>query len=234
MNAGAVSMVSAGVAAPLCSSVLALLESGACHPFFGSRGLVNRTETDLTETPDYSAFKGDKIQLGGNLMTQLTALADEQQAAEAEVERLEALLEEAKTNLRRITEHDIPELLDGLDGRMKLPDKREIVVTEKIRANVPKEKKPFAMKWLDDNGHGAIVKRRFIIEFGKDQEALVRQFEEQLAKSPTPLNVKKEHNVHWQTLDAFVREQLEEGGLPLDLFGVYRQKFTKIVPAPTK
>ena len=40
---------------------------------------------------------------------------------------------------------------------------------------------------------------------------------------------KEDKNVAWQTLDAFVKEQLNEGvNLPLELFGVYHQKIAKI------
>ena len=179
--------------------------------------------------PDYSQFKEETPAPGGNLMAALNGLADQQQAAEEEVARLEALLDEAKKNLQRITEHEIPKLLDGMDGKINLPDGRTITIAEKIRASIGGDKKPIAMKWLDDHGHGNLIKRRFIVEFGRDQEEWAKKFEAQLAESDTPLNVKKERNVHWQTLDAFVREQLEEGGeLPLDIFGVYRQRFAKV------
>jgi hypothetical protein len=182
------------------------------------------------DIPDYSAFKEQStIAPGGNLMGALVALADEQEAAQAEVERLELLLDEAKKNLQRITEHEIPKLMDGIEGKLNLPDGRTITISEKIRASITSDKKPLAFGWLNENGHGALIKRRFIIEFGRDQEEWAKEFEKQLGQSKTPLNVKKEENVHWQTLDAFVREQLGEGSdLPLDLFGVFRQRFSKI------
>jgi len=184
------------------------------------------------EIHDYSAFKQETDQVGGNLMTALTSLADQQEAAQAEVERLEALLDEAKKNLARISEIEIPKLMDGIEGKLNLPDGRQVTIAEKIRSSISSDKKPLAMKWLDDNDHGGLIKRRFIIEFGRDQEEWAKQFEAQLASSKTPLNVKQERNVHWQTLDAFVREQLEEGGdLPLDLFGVFRQRSAKIKAA---
>ena len=186
----------------------------------------------MTDIPDYSAFKNEEHPVGHNLMGALTSLADQHEAAQAEVERLTELLDEAKKNLQRLSEFEIPNLLDGLEGKINLPDGRTITVAEKIRASVTSDNKPRAMKWLDDNGHGGIVKRRFIIEFGRDQEDWAKRFEAQLAASETPLNVKQERNVQWQTLDAFVREQLEHGGdFPKDLFGIYRQRNTKIKAA---
>lgn len=182
----------------------------------------------MTDIPDYSHVKDIASQLGDNLMSALVSMADQQEAAEAEVARLEALLDEAKTNLRRIVEHEIPSLMEGLEGTINLPDGRKVTIAEKIRASVKKEVKPIAMKWLDDNGHGGIVKRQFIIEFGKDQEEWANNFRQTLAESRVPLNVKEERNVQWQTLDAFVREQLSEGVDLPDMFGVFRQRFAKI------
>lgn len=184
----------------------------------------------MTEIPDYSHVSGI-TQPGDNLVAALANMADQQEAAEAEVARLESLLDEAKTNLRRIVEHEIPSLMDGLEGTINLPDGRKVTIAEKIRASVKKEVKPIAMRWLDDNGHGGIVKRQFIIEFGKDQEEWARAFRQQLAESRVPLNVKEERNVQWQTLDAWVREQLAEGNQLPEVFGVFRQRFAKIKSA---
>jgi hypothetical protein len=181
---------------------------------------------------DYSAFKQETDQVGGNLMSALISLADQQDAAQAEVERLELLLDEAKKNHDRISQIEIPKLMDGIDGKLNLPDGRVVTISEKIRSSISSDKKSLAFKWLDENDHGGLIKRRFIIEFGRDQEEWAKKFEADLAKSKKPLNVKQEQNVHWQTLDAFVRQQLENGDeLPLELFGVFRQRFANIKSA---
>lgn len=179
---------------------------------------------------DYSDIKDDETpKAGSNLMGALIDLSDQLVASETEVARLEELLTEAKANVRRLCEHEIPKLMDGLDGTFNLPDGRKITITEKVRASIGGDKKPIAMRWLDEHGHGSIIKRKFTIEFGKEQEDWAKEFEKQLKDSPTPLNMKKERTVAWQTLDAFVREQLAEGSdIPLDIFGVYRQRIAKV------
>lgn len=184
----------------------------------------------MIETHDYSAFVEDTIpQAGDNLLAALTGLADQQEQAEAEISRLEELLNEAKTNLQRISEQEIPKLVDGMEGKLTLPDGRTIDVSEKLRCYTLTENRARAMKWLEDNGHGAIVKRRFIVEFGRDQEEWAKEFERQLAHSEKPLNLKRERNVQWQTLDAWGRERLEEGeDIPSDLFQIHRIRQTKI------
>ena len=181
------------------------------------------------EIHDYSAFKQEPDQAGGNLMTALVSLADQQEAAQAEVERLEALLDEAKKNLDRISQIEIPKLMDGIDGKLNLPDGRVVTISEKIRSSISSDKKPLAFKWLDDNDHGGLIKRRFIIEFGRDQEDWAKKFEADLRKRKKPLKFDIKRGVHPSTLASFVTEQLQEGvDIPLDTFGVYRQRSSKI------
>lgn len=183
----------------------------------------------MNDIPDYSDYKDDNPIIGNNLMGALTDLSDQFEAAEEEVQRLELLLDEAKKNLKNLSEYEIPKLLEGMEGKLSLPDGRTITITEKIRSSITSDHKPTAMRWLEDHGYGSLIKRRFIIEFGRDQADWVKEFEAQLEASKLSLNIKREHNVHWQTLDAFVREGLEQGeDIPLELFGVYRQRFAKI------
>ncbi|QDP61593.1 MAG: hypothetical protein Tp138OMZ00d2C19078261_54 [Prokaryotic dsDNA virus sp.] len=190
-------------------------------------------EQEMTMTspdiPDYSDFKEESPIAGDNLMKSLMALADEQEAAEAEVDRLNALMDEAKANLKRISEHEIPKLLDGMEGKISLPDGRSITLNEKIRTSVSGERKERAFDWIEKQGFGSIIKRRINIDIGKDQEALSDEIKGKLAEIDSAVIYKEERNVPWQTMDAFVKEKLGQGAdVPLELFGVYHQRTTKI------
>lgn len=177
--------------------------------------------------PDYSGTRDDEP--GDNLKKSLMVAADRQEAIESEIEDLQNKLDEAKGRLKDVSEREIPQLLEGMEGRVILPDGRIIIINEKIRASLPKEKAPDAINWLDEHGHSAIVKRRFTIEFGKNDDKWADKFERDLRQRKKPLNVKRDKTVHAQTLTAFVKESLSKGeDIPLDLFGVYRQRVAKI------
>lgn len=177
---------------------------------------------------DYSEYEEDRG-LGDNFTKTLISLADEAERAEEEVERLTNLLDIAKTNYRRVVEQEIPQIVDGLNSTLNLPDGRKITIKEQVRCSIAGERKYPALQWLNSNGHGNLIKRRFIIEFGKDQEQWADEFEQKLTNYERPLNVKREANVHPQTLQAFVRERLREGdNVPIETFGVFRQRTAKI------
>lgn len=185
----------------------------------------------MTERPadfDYSGYKDDEV--GGNLLAQLSGLAAEQKEAEAAVVRAEEELKKAKARLRDVSEHKLPELMDEIGmEEFTTKDGIKIKVGEVIRASIPATTQAQAHAWLEENGRGAIIKRNFTIEFGKGEDAWAKKFQADLAKRKKPLRSTVKQAVHPQTLQAALRELLEDGAdVPLDLFGAHRQRFTRI------
>lgn len=181
----------------------------------------------MTETYDYSEFKDGP---GDNVLAQLSAMAMEQKQAEAEVARLEEELKKAQAKLKDLSEHKIPELMDAAEVKeFTTKDGIKIKIVEKIRGSIPEANAPKAFAWLEEHGHDNLIKREFKIEFGKNEEAWARKFEADLKKRKRPLKVRLKRAVHPSTLASFINEQLENGvDFPMDTFGVYRQRFSKI------
>lgn len=178
-------------------------------------------------TPDYSDFQE---QPGEGQLAELSKLADQQAEAEAEVKRLEADLVKAKERHRTISEQELPALMDQLGmEEFKTRSGFTIKVNEIIRASIPKARAEEAFEWLDEHGHASIVKRSFTVSFGRDEERWARKFATDLRRRKRELNVADGKKVESSTLRAFVKNQLEEGvDIPMELFGVYRQRIAKI------
>jgi CHAT domain-containing protein len=178
---------------------------------------------------DYSNFKEE--QPVDSVLSQIAAKALEQKQTEAEVARLQEELQKAQDKLKDISEFQLPQLMDSIEmTKFTLKDGSEISVQEKIRASIPAAFEKEAFGWLAENKHDHLIKRQFTIEFSRDQEEWAKKFQKELSEREDPLNYKCKRSVHASTLASFVKEQLEEGvALPLDYFGVYRQRFTKIV-----
>lgn len=178
---------------------------------------------------DYSDEQDERRGIGDNLMKQLEALADRQESLESEVEQLEELLEKKKNELKIIADQEFPSLLSGLTGSLRLSDGRTVELNEKIRASIAGSKAGPACEWLDEHGHGELVKREFVIKFNRDDEAWAKKFQRDLDKRKKPLAYNVKRTVHPQTLQAWVKEQLQAGvDLPRETFGVYVQKTAKV------
>ena len=172
---------------------------------------------------DYSDFQSSSP--GDNLMAQLEGLAREQLDATARLESLEAQVDEAKVVLRRISERDLPNLLDEAqlgDSEIVTPNGLKIKMKEEIRGSIPKGKEGPAHQWLEENDNGGLIKRTVTIIFSKDEEAWA-------AKRKKPLNLAIKRAVHAGTLRSFVKECLATGiPIPMETFGVFRQRFTSV------
>ena len=177
--------------------------------------------------PDYSEFKEGP---GDNLLAQISLTALEQKEAEAEVARCEDALKIAQNKLKEIADKKLPELMDQAEmTTLTTRDGIVVKVLEKIRGSIPKGKEAKPFKWLEEHGHDDLIKREFKIQFGKEDQAWARKFEADLRKRKKPVNVQRTDAIHPSTLASFVTEQLQAGvDVPLEDFGVFRQRSTKI------
>lgn len=178
-------------------------------------------------TDAYADFRPDE----SNLKVVLRQLADEYQQAEAAVEEAKKELSKCEGVLKDIVETRIPDATEGMEGKFDLGDGRTLELKEYTRASIAGEKAPPAIKWIDDNGYGHIVKRQLIFEFDRDSMDKFQAFvdyakdyvqEHGLVMTPS-------FKVHPQTLVAWINEMLSNGEqFPKEVFGFYRQRRAKV------
>lgn len=184
-------------------------------------------ELNFDPNAGYLDYLKSDIEGGGDL-SRLSALADMQAQQEAEVLRIEAELQKAKEKLTDLAERQIPELMDkvGMD-EFKTKSGLVVKIDEKIRASIPKLKKPYAFAWLREHGNDSIIKRSLSVAFGRGEDDLANELCSRLSQEG--FSIKDDESVHASTLTSFVKEKLQAGeDIPIDLFGVYRQRVSKI------
>ncbi len=171
---------------------------------------------------DYAQFQTAEGEL-----SQLAKLAEQQAAVQAKIADLETQLDKAREEFRDVAEHQIPELMDQLGIReFKTATGLRVKVVETIRASIPKDKTSLALAWLRQHGHASLIKRMVAVTFGVGEDDKADELHQRLAGE---FSVEDTAGVHHATLAAFVREKLREGEeIPLDLFGVHRQRVSKI------
>lgn len=90
-------------------------------------------------------------------------------------------------------------------------------------ANIPAswddEKREAAFKWLEDNGHGDLIKAQYVVLLPKGDRKAQRAVEKALSKLNVPYETSL--SVPWATLTVWLREQVEKFGTvpPLDVIG---------------
>lgn len=168
-------------------------------------------------------------EMRGDALAQLTHLASEQARIAADILKDEEALSKKRDALRDIAEKQIPELMDSLNlTEFKTATGLKLKVEETIRASIPAALAARAFAWLKTHGHAALIKRDLKVSFGRGEDEKADALARSLAEQGFDADDKA--GVHPSTLSAFVREKLRDGEeVPLDLFGVHRQRVSKIV-----
>lgn len=181
-----------------------------------------------------------------NSLGELTLLCTQFRDAETDVEKAELILKTAKANLRRIAEDDIPSYMSELGLKeMTLATGEKITIGDEVYVAITKEKQSEAYTWVEDNGHGSIIKTMLVLEFGKGELERAVELANELKEKETEegqsaLNPILTRDIHSQTLKAWAKDVLTkeadlladgqkvEVPFPLELFGARPVSIAKL------
>lgn len=182
----------------------------------------------MTEAHDYS----DSIEeLGDNILAQISATADQMREMLATIADLETQLKVAQAEYMVLATKTMPELMDSAGQEsVKTSSGLKVNIKTTVRANIPKEHHTAAIKWLRENGFGALVKNQVIAEFGMGQDDAAIKLADNL-KNAGVGSIKTNEGVNHMTLTSWAKDKLENDPnlkLPLDLLGVFRQRVAEV------
>ena len=165
--------------------------------------------TDKLDTLDTSKLDG------------VSRLANDAANLEREIANAEQLLKDKKVALRKITDEQLPEILEAMGlQKFTLTDGSEISVNPLYTASIPVSRKEEAFQWLRDHQFGDIVKNNVTVSFGVGEDETAKDFVSLCGSQGfAPNQLEK---VESSTLRGWLRERVEAGDpVPLDLFGAY-------------
>lgn len=160
--------------------------------------------------------------------------------AELRLEDLEEQVSLLKKQLDRIYKEELPSLMDeaGVDS-LGIPAsgnhpafdaKLSPFYSANIAASWDAERRAQGFRWLEENGHGDLIKTEVAVSFARgDHEEAKKLLHELSAKGVKP---SLKESVHAQTLTAWLREQVESGGEipPLEKIGGYIGRVVNLKP----
>lgn len=178
----------------------------------------------------------------------LTELGRELYQADQAVDMLESLLEVAKERRKELTMRELPEYMDKISqDRVGLPEHDVDLVMEpyyhaNIQADWPEEQREKAFNYLETRGDGDLIKTKLEMYFGRSELWKVRWIVATLRLLAGQLRLAGQETpdipepfismaVPWNTLTAFVKEQVKAGKpLELDTIGATVGRVVKIKP----
>ena len=111
----------------------------------------------------------------------------------------------------------------------ELNDGTEFSVKEEIFVSITEAKRAGALKWLEDNGHGDLIKHDVKVSFGRGDHESAEDLKKILGKSFKSIPYDERMNVHSGTLKVFAKERYSLGEtLPEEHFSVYEANIAKV------
>ena len=157
----------------------------------------------------------------GGILKTVAELARAIAAKEAQVADLDRQLKDAKKELLKLTDEDLPASMAEMGlASFTLDDGSQIDVKPTYGASILVDNRPKAYEWLRDNGYDDIIKNNVSVSFGRGEDDLANAFKAVAEKEGyVP---QQDTSIHAGTLKAFVRERIEAGDeFPMELFGAY-------------
>lgn len=137
---------------------------------------------------------------------------------EAEEERIKARREAQ----RQLVEELIPSAATEL-GLMQFTTLEGIRVTirEDMTHSLSEDRRDAGMNWLEQQGHGSIIKRELTVAFAKGQEDEAKVLAQEIVGSHPDLPLTQRRNVAPATLKALLKDLMKGGvDVPVDIFKV--------------
>lgn len=159
---------------------------------------------------------------------ELSELAQALQEKRRQIARAEDRLKQLKAEEQKLSGFDIPDKMDELGVRsITLTDGSKLSYKPWYSGKIKPESEPLAFDWLENNGHGGVIKGELTIPWRRPQKDDVLALKDIV--EGMGWETQQKLGVHHSTLRALFREIIEGGGaLPPDLFDVLVGRKTEI------
>jgi hypothetical protein len=142
-----------------------------------------------------------------------------------EFENLELQAKLLKEEIDRIETVLLPEMMGNLK-QIKTTYGATVSIKPILRANIKKEDRPQAFAWLDAHGHGGLIKTAIELAYGRGDLQVAKETVKKLEE--LGLKPVLSEDVHWQTLNAWAKEQSARGIEFPPVIGIYEGKKAEV------
>jgi len=167
-------------------------------------------------------------------LERIMTMAEQLVQTQDRVKAINDELAEAKREMTRLEQEDLPELMREVGfTSFALKDGRVVELADEISCGITADNRHAAIKWLDDNGFGGLVKTNLNVMFNREDRELALKLAARMAedaeKEEVIIDRELVENVHAATLKKFIKEELEKGNaVPFDLFSIHPYSKVKI------
>jgi hypothetical protein len=155
-------------------------------------------------------------------------LASEQLRFARLIAAAEKDLAELNESFKEISERLLPDAMaEAGVTAFELTDGSKISVKPFYGASITAENQAPCHAWLEENGHGSLIKKGVSVDLEKGDTESFQSVTESLDELGVGYKVKE--GIHASTLNAFVKDQVQSGvDFPMEMFKVFTGRKAKI------
>lgn len=175
----------------------------------------------MTDNFDFESDARDGLETSGTTSQKVLDLVKEMVDLEKKIGDLSVQLEALQKKKKEVEELKLPLAMDEANiSELKLATGQKLSLKPIIATSIPKENEGQAYDWMRDNNYGDLIKRTVSSDFGRGEDQKASELIELLTKQG--FSVKDKSGVHFQTLQAWGKEQYNKGvTLPANLFTTF-------------
>jgi hypothetical protein len=144
------------------------------------------------------------------------------------IDDAEATLKDLKAKEQKLSTEIIPSKMDEIGfTSVTMPDGHKVGYAPFYSGKIKPETEPEAFDWIEENGHGGVIKGELVIPYRRPQRDKASELQKAIKDNGWECTVKL--GVHHSTLRALIREVVEDGStFPPDLFDIFIGRKTTI------
>jgi hypothetical protein len=156
------------------------------------------------------------------MLGELSAMVKDLIDVRNQIEQLEELRKELSKKELRLGGELIPSKMQELGVTSLTVNDRKVSCKPFYSAKIKPESEPLAFDWLEENGHGGVIKGELIVPYRRPERDVAMMIK-QTIKDTFGMDANVKLGVHHSTLRALARELIEDEGLvpPPDLFEMF-------------
>tara|TARA_R110000823_G_scaffold8905_6_gene30980 strand:- start:160 stop:732 length:573 start_codon:yes stop_codon:yes gene_type:complete len=181
----------------------------------------------MDDKVDFTNFQTEEKKVDISEVSDVSEVSNQYLNIESEILNLEEQVKRKKQELQQANDKIVELMTQRGVKEIKTVEGDSVSFKPFYRGTITKENQPKAFQWLEDNGHGDLIKNIVSIKFGKgdNEEAdnLVNELQQR------ELYPDQKRKVEPMTLNALIGEQINKGNdIPMETFSVFVGSKVKI------
>tara|TARA_R100000742_G_C4273540_1_gene93110 strand:- start:1003 stop:1560 length:558 start_codon:yes stop_codon:yes gene_type:complete len=181
----------------------------------------------MNQKVDFTQFQTQDKKVEISEVSDVSEVSNQYLQIESEILNLEEQVKRKKQELQQANDKIVELMTQRGVKEIKTVEGDSVSFKAFYKGSISKDNQPEAFQWLEDNGHGDLIKNIVSVKFGKGDNSIAENLINELQQRQ--LYPDQKRKVEPMTLNALIGEQINKGNdIPMETFSVFVGNKVKI------